>query len=451
MSSQAIIVRPHVSNALVREAHWGKPASAIPFLGRTLNELYDSLGTVAGTVASRAAHRLGLGPFPVAERITHYFESDGAEERERKICAFPTLDLRRTRNHTTSGEPQVELLVKDCSKLMAYTLPTQTVKTQIEALEHIFELVTRYPGLRRFFLAAKTTQRKLPLPITIIRLCKFWTPAPRLYLSEDDATELDFVAKLAATCLVDSDMAASVEKCPSQNFLVESSGGLTIIECLLMTLWSRTPADPSVALSIRYLSGILELPSFWRQSGPLFYNVLRKLSQSITEILEDLDIKETIIDLSEPFLMDFDGLDILCTVLLSGIPHLVVLGGIEPASQSQQEWYQSALRLVSLLRFPKAEALLPRAYVWATSKELQSWFPTPYKLEAFTMVVPSPSSEDVLRAIPVDDGPVSRATMFQVLSMQLLNRYRGHHEPKARATIHTVSTDINNIPPPWAV
>ncbi|KAF7307479.1 hypothetical protein MIND_00542400 [Mycena indigotica] len=358
VASTAVVLRAQGSQALVRQNQQLKPV--IPGLGRTLNELYDLLGTAAGAAANRAAHRLGFGPLAISEHIRRHFDNEGVEGREKRIHALPTRDLRR------SG------LGKDCRKLVAYTLPMQSTKTQIEALECVVELSTRYPGLRRFFIEAKTIKHEVPSPISINGLYHLWKPPNRRYLSEEEAADLDFAAKLAAACLVDSNLASLMEESPDKNPNIGdyNSNGLTVIECLLVVLWSRTPADPSVALAISQAHSST--------------NVLRKLGQSIAEILEDMDIEETTIDLSEPPLMDLDGLDILCAALLSGTYDLIARHGLE----QDREWHQSTLELVLSLRFPKSEALLPCAYAWATSEAFRGWFDAPVRLQTFTVVAP---------------------------------------------------------------
>jgi hypothetical protein len=75
--------------------------------GRTLHEIYSSLGSAAETSVNRAAHSLGLGPAAVAGRICAYFGE--RHERELKINGLADATPRR--------------LQKNCSKLMEYALP----------------------------------------------------------------------------------------------------------------------------------------------------------------------------------------------------------------------------------------------------------------------------------------------------------------------------------------
>jgi hypothetical protein len=79
-----------------------------PSPGRTLNQLYSGLGRIAEKQANQAAHSVGLGPQPVAQRIRRYF-GDG-ENRVRQ------LDLL----HNSKALPKIE---KHCRKLMSYALP----------------------------------------------------------------------------------------------------------------------------------------------------------------------------------------------------------------------------------------------------------------------------------------------------------------------------------------
>jgi hypothetical protein len=78
-----------------------------PSPGRTLDQVYTSLGTVLEKQANRAAHALGMGPHVVTQNIKLYLGT--GEERVRQ------LELLRT-----SVTPKLK---ECCIKLVKYTLP----------------------------------------------------------------------------------------------------------------------------------------------------------------------------------------------------------------------------------------------------------------------------------------------------------------------------------------
>jgi hypothetical protein len=122
-SDALIIWNPHSSGALITTEENSRPsrgrwalildAFQNPSPGRTLDEVYSTLGKVLEKQANRAAYTLGLGPHAVRQKIKVYF-GDG-EERVRQ------LELLRN-----SVPPKLE---KHCLKLMKYTLPCVCVST----------------------------------------------------------------------------------------------------------------------------------------------------------------------------------------------------------------------------------------------------------------------------------------------------------------------------------
>jgi hypothetical protein len=84
---------------------WAMIRNPVP--ARTLNEVYSVVGQVLQTHANRAAHRLGLGPEAVAEKITSFFGT--GEERQLRLIAL--------------WDEVPDKLERYCFKLMEYTLP----------------------------------------------------------------------------------------------------------------------------------------------------------------------------------------------------------------------------------------------------------------------------------------------------------------------------------------
>ncbi|KAJ7274746.1 hypothetical protein C8J57DRAFT_235879 [Mycena rebaudengoi] len=114
-----------------------------PSPGRALDEVYSGLGRIAEKHANRSAHKMGLGPHAVAQRIRHYFG-----EGEQRLLQ---LDLLR---RSKSMAPKLE---KDCKKLVKYALPTESASTQDTAFKEIVDLVTLFSGLRSFLSPVRIT------------------------------------------------------------------------------------------------------------------------------------------------------------------------------------------------------------------------------------------------------------------------------------------------------
>ncbi|KAF7331237.1 hypothetical protein MKEN_00000600 [Mycena kentingensis (nom. inval.)] len=337
--------------------------SLLPGPGRTLHELYNALGARAETTANRAAHTFGLGPLAVAGRISGFFDADGIGLREERMTAV------------RSGAKRVGKLKRDCSKLVYYTLPSHAIATQIDALACIVDFSTRYPSLRHLFLEARIVQRRLRKPVSADGLRALWARG------SSDA-ELGFFVDLAAACLVDSDIATLVERSPVENVRVAGcSGRLSVVESLLVS------ADYS-PIALRYLGGILELPSFWAQAGSIFDDVLRKLADAASRLLRDLDVEQAATGTpTESISSDIDGADIFCTALLAGI-HDIVVQSRAGMELEEERWYGAMAAVVRLLRYPRAETVVPTAYLWATSPRFERWFPTSYRLRSFTTAMP---------------------------------------------------------------
>jgi hypothetical protein len=78
-----------------------------PSPGRTLDQVYSTLGKAVERQANRVAYSLGLGPHVLVRKLASYFGN--GEER-----------IQRLKLLRTSVPPKLE---KQCLKLMKYTLP----------------------------------------------------------------------------------------------------------------------------------------------------------------------------------------------------------------------------------------------------------------------------------------------------------------------------------------
>ncbi|KAJ7681726.1 hypothetical protein B0H14DRAFT_2655118 [Mycena olivaceomarginata] len=100
---------------------------------------YTAARKVLETQANRVAYKLGLDPHVIARKIKSYFGD--AEQR------VQPLELLRA-----TAPPKLKKL---CSKLVKYSLPTESANTQCQAFKEIIDLVTLFPGLRVLFLQTK--------------------------------------------------------------------------------------------------------------------------------------------------------------------------------------------------------------------------------------------------------------------------------------------------------
>jgi hypothetical protein len=108
----ALLSRAQPNNALIL----GSLSAPMP--GRTLNLFYNVGAQYLERVANRAAHRAGLGPTAVVDRIQEAF-GDG-EQRESNL-----VELRGSQS---LNGPEIE---KDCKTLIKYTLPYE-IFTSVE-------------------------------------------------------------------------------------------------------------------------------------------------------------------------------------------------------------------------------------------------------------------------------------------------------------------------------
>ncbi|KAJ7104898.1 hypothetical protein C8R44DRAFT_746155 [Mycena epipterygia] len=282
---------------------------------------------------NRAAHSLGLGPVAVAE-------------------------LR-------DGIPGN--LEKACRRLMKYALPAESIGTQLETFKSLVALTTRYPGLRRIFL------KNTGAPTDDVAV---------LWDRPGDVCGLhwQFHRDFAAACMADLDISSMVEDIPIQSLgsILDQCTGLSIIERLLVASDCEGSLAFSRFIAIRYLAGILDLPSFWLQSGMIHRAVVQKLLARATLLLKDLGVDSEPSDESSPGVVsDIEGVDILCEVLLARIQTWLPDGS--SSANAGEAWYPSLYHVVQLLRQPKTEDLLPRSWTLATAGKLRELVPSQYE------------------------------------------------------------------------
>jgi hypothetical protein len=97
------------------------------------------------------------------------------------------------------------------------------------------------------------------------------------------------------------------------------------------------------------LGGILELFSFWEQTGPLYQSIVMKILVKAKKLLEDLgldspDINPRIATVEA----DTEGIDILCQALMQGVRSWMMDKGA--ADLASEYWYPHIWQVLQLLR-----------------------------------------------------------------------------------------------------
>ncbi|KAF7355858.1 hypothetical protein MVEN_00914400 [Mycena venus] len=333
-ASDALIPwNPHTDKTLIKSQENSRPQ------GRTLNRVYSSLGKVLETKANRAAYSLGLGPDNITQKIGSHFGTG-----ENRLLQLRCLQ-----------ESMPPILEKHCSKLIRYTLPKESAKTQCQAFKSIVELVTLFPGLRVHFLCDKCMNSALSTDT----ISAIWDRPPG---PPDDTWA--FWQSLAATCLSDTTISAIVEGSSIEQLTSYEEGGLSVTELLFIEYNCST--SNSRALCIRYLGGILNLPQNWLELGSMSSHFIKKLCCEMIQVLKDIGVDTYALGpITEqpdvPF--DYEGVDFLAITVLSGIPNW--LANRDQDDWANQPWYKAFHKFIQLLRQPRSEELLPHSSAFA--------------------------------------------------------------------------------------
>ncbi|KAJ7753328.1 hypothetical protein DFH07DRAFT_511330 [Mycena maculata] len=334
------LTRQQCSGALI----CGSQSNAAP--GRMLNHAYSSLGHAIESKANRSAHALGLGPMSIAEHIDAFFDAG-----EQRMVKLEELQM--------NWSPWLE---KRCSKLVEYSLPQETARTQVQAFRSIVTIITRYPVTRTLLLKSKHLGRKRTNEETIAAL---WARS-----DDSHPREWSFYCNLAATCLAETDISGILANIPCRSLgsIQTESGALSVIERLLVALECGVVLTVSGALVVKYLAGILEMPTFWLGGELACITIFKKLLGRLILLMKDLGIDSEESLLGDT-IFDNEGIDSLACSILTG-----VLGWstVDPKSQT---WFRDLAEVVHLIRRPQAETLLTRSWDLATGPDFLSLIP----------------------------------------------------------------------------
>ncbi|KAJ7654746.1 hypothetical protein B0H17DRAFT_1099617, partial [Mycena rosella] len=237
-------------------------------------------------------------------------------------------------------------------------------------------LTTRFPGLRSYFIRSKYIRRVENCEEKISTL---WD-RPDVPL---DTREWSFWRQFSALSLSNGDISAMVEECSIRELTCccPTIGAVSAVEQLLVAHNPEGPSKFSGALSIRYLGGILELPSFWHNAGDANDYVVGKLCEKLLLILKDLGLESNVDETP----CDYIGVDCLADNFLAGI-----LGLRETQSGNDianKNWYANLLQIVRLLRQPLVGDRLPDSWKRVFSAEFLILIPLIYQQVEVDIVV----------------------------------------------------------------
>ncbi|KAG8821938.1 hypothetical protein FRC17_009699, partial [Serendipita sp. 399] len=281
-----------------------KPNSLIPANLGTVDRAAVSLGSAA----DKMARGLGWGVDNATKGILEVLnllsqDKHGKEDR----CL-----LLRTLRDALSGDNHLPQLATACKHLMK----KEAAQTQLCAFRKIVMFITNYPGLRRFFLHFKGLEQFKDIKIAVERL---WT---RKFTTDNPyRREWEFFYKFALDCILGVTAALSVEQCPIDELgILWREDQCGILGDLILEWNTRDFYEISGLVSMRYIGGILRLPTFWHEDNRnLHQHFTRTLLQRIRRFLEDVGFgREGPLGCTEN-VSDIEGIDIVAHAALEGV------------------------------------------------------------------------------------------------------------------------------------
>ncbi|KAG8760920.1 hypothetical protein FRC14_000992 [Serendipita sp. 396] len=318
-------------------------------LAYSTSSIMDHLASSFGRWADKMARRHRWGVDPTTEDIMNILaslgqDSEGKEDREILLC--------KLRAASKSGDP-LPKLAEACQRLMKYTRPTQTVETQMGAFRKIVMFTTNYPGLRLLFLQFNGLKQAKHTRAAVEHL---WN---RTFLKDNAyRREWEFFYDFAMQCLSGGEIAEEIENCPITNMGLVRNNDQSWVMDKLMFKWTTCEFyDISGFIAMRYLGGILQLPTFWLEDNHDHHQLFtRKLFLRIRKVLEDVGLGGEGSLGSEEHVVDMGGIDIVARAALVGVHKWsqIVAGNLEGES-----WVGEFRKVVKLLSTPKAREIFP--------------------------------------------------------------------------------------------
>ncbi|KAF7355821.1 hypothetical protein MVEN_00910300 [Mycena venus] len=270
-----------------------------------------------------------LGPDRWKSRIEDLFRKD--DERERLLD-----ELYRNPNCLYG---RLKSLESHCHELLKLARPdSTTVNTQLMTFKILVAMITRYPGIRRLLHTHQDLRRELA---TDPSLSSAWK---RPYQSCGE--EWTFYRNFAVFCISDNAFESTKlmeAELPSTLSRVKLEGNLNKVPIEILLGHSR--CGPEFHLSrlcaIRYLAGILELPSFWgrfssnastKRERKRFLDVLSELCSTILGLIQDTEGNgaDMSVDFSPSTIAGRSAVDILSYSMLNGLLRLRNFNNLPP-------------------------------------------------------------------------------------------------------------------------
>ncbi|KAF7328053.1 hypothetical protein MKEN_00386400 [Mycena kentingensis (nom. inval.)] len=301
--------------------------------GRTLQSFYQLTGNLLERSANRMAHRLGRGPVAVEERIQNLLKQESSLQSLR------------------SGQAVPRKLRKQCTDLMRFASPSEGACTQMDCFKAVLG--------RRESLTRDT-------------ILSLWHRSDA-FGSLDDFT---FASTFAAECITESCISPIVETGTDQPlWLVDPATAQTdfaVVERLTIACGCVGTSEYSPRLAVRYLAGIVNSLSFWRQEGCVFQTAALKILQQSINLLRDLGVDEPShgdVHQLPTFRDDAEGVDLLCHAVIAGILDRRALG------RSIKVWEEEITVMIVLLRNPRSADILPLSWEVANRSEVHDFVP----------------------------------------------------------------------------
>ncbi|KAJ7843225.1 hypothetical protein B0H14DRAFT_3689877 [Mycena olivaceomarginata] len=205
--------------------------------------------------------------------------------------------------------------------------------------------------------------------------------------------EWTFWQKLAATCLSDTTISGILERRSVSELTNCSQEGLSVIESLLV-------GQNCVALCIRYLAGVLDLPGFWQNLGSAHSQVADKLCCRMVQVLKDIGVDIPTLGLIEEAPVDYDGVDLAATTLLGGLSSW--FRKLDRDDWAMQPW-------------PRAVEILPYSSASATST-FDDVLPTIYQDRVLNVMVDNQNNVPGDRATPAGNQSTDNLSAYSIRS-----------------------------------
>ncbi|KAJ7432694.1 hypothetical protein FB451DRAFT_1111353 [Mycena latifolia] len=330
--------------------------------GHAVSRFLDFGGDLFATAGDKLFN-LVAGPTHYKLRIERFFGEVDCDKRLDDLYAA----LQATSRNSLSRDHRA--LWDDCHNLLKRTRPnSHSIDTQFETFHILVSLITRYPGLRRRFSDHKDL-RNDPKQSEADFIDSHWKRQ-----LQSCGEEWNFHRRLAAFCVTENTLAKLVEAAkPSELGRVEFGQG-TMNKVPIETLlgWCRDAIsqpgfDSSRICAIRYLGGILVLPSFWENRAPdeaRFFAVLSDVCHTVFQLINDtgeevadtsVDTPPASVDMSPETSAAREAVDILCTATLNG---LLFLNKTKPLPRP---WLDTLPDIPSQLSSVAMKTCFPRA------------------------------------------------------------------------------------------